>query len=147
MGQFRNAGQTEAIQVFANQVFDSFDIVLGLCFELGDPLDVGVTEIRGDIAQGDSVVRAQFGASKALVNQTNNPLNFDVDTGTIEARFGKVKPEVRDSRVVATIKWTEWLRGKGHVSILAVFSPSRGGAPPLHSVEFVPHMLPFVLAE
>jgi hypothetical protein len=106
---------------------------LGRRFEFGNSGDIRVPKTGGDIAKSELFVGAQFRAKKSFVDEANNPLNLDVNTRSIEPRLGQMLADFSHRRVIATIKGAEWLRRKGHASILAVFSPTHGFAPPSHS--------------
>ena len=136
MSELGNSRKPQSLKVLSHKVFDGFDVVLCGGFEFRDSLDIRVAKVRGDVAKRNSVLGAQFGAAEAFVDQSNDPFDFDMNPCPIESRFGQVEADFRDRRMVTTIKWAQRLRGKGHISILAVFSPSRRGAPPVHNGQF-----------
>ncbi|MEY3310122.1 MAG: hypothetical protein RL107_258, partial [Actinomycetota bacterium] len=132
MRQFGDAGQPKAFEVFSDEEFDGFDVVMRRCFELGNASDIGITEVRRDIAQGDALAVTQRRTKEALVREADQPLDFDMNPRTVEPRFGQVLTNLGNRTVVATIQRTERLGRKGHDSILTVLSPRDVCAPPFH---------------
>jgi hypothetical protein len=132
VGQFGEPRQADFVEVFADEIFDRLDIVLGRRLELGNPRDIGVPKMSGDISKTEPFVGAQFRSEEPFIDESNNPLNLDVNARTVEPGLGQVFADFGHRRVVATIERAERLRGEGHTSILAVFSPTHGFAPPSH---------------
>ena len=80
------------LQVFADQVFDSLDVVAGDGLELAQALDVLGAEIAGERAQVVALrVRQRRCAwQDRVVKQENQPLDFDVHARAVQARLGQV---------------------------------------------------------
>ena len=130
--QLGDAVETQSGKVFTNQVLHRLHVVTGHGLEFGDARDIGVTEVRRHIAQREALLRRELGTKETLIRETNQPFDFDMDTSAVESRLRKVFADFGHRRVITTIERTERLRRKGHVSILAVFSPGGGGNQALH---------------
>ena len=51
LGEFGEARQPQPFEVFANQIFHRFDVVLSSRLELGNPRHIGVSEVGRDLTQ------------------------------------------------------------------------------------------------
>ena len=107
------------LQVFADQVLDSLDVVAGDGLEFAQALDVVGTEIAGQCAQVVALrVRQRRGARQdRVVEQENQPLDFDVHARAVQARLGQVVRQRRGHRAIATVQRAERLTPARQVRI------------------------------
>ncbi|CRH64782.1 Uncharacterised protein [Chlamydia trachomatis] len=93
-------------KVFADEVFDSFHVVTCNSFEFTEALDVVGGKIAGQCAQvvALSVGQDRRARKDAVVEQVDQPLNFDVHARTIQAGFGQVIRKRCNGCAVATVK-------------------------------------------
>ena len=108
-----------SLQILADQVLDSLDVVAGDGLELAQALDVLGAEIAGERAQVVALrVRQRRGARQdRVVKQENQPLDFDVHARAVQARLGQVVRQRRGHRAVAAVQRAERLTPARQVRI------------------------------
>src|SRR5690606_34813022 len=94
----------------AHQVLNSLDVVTRGRLDLGEPVDLGLAEVGGELPQRTLVLLAQrIDAEQAQLGLEDQPLDFDVHTRTVESGFREVVADRRDRGTVPPVEWADRL--------------------------------------
>ena len=80
--------------------------MLGGCLGLGESGNVGIAEVGDDVAQflGLRLEHRSTRAEQVAICQVNQPLDFNVDAGAVEAGLAQVFAEFAHRGLVSAVK-------------------------------------------
>ena len=111
MGELGDGVEAEGRQAVAHQVFEGLDGVLGDGFLLGEPVDLGLTEVAVQGAQALLVgIRQGARLEERAVGERDQPFDLDLDAGAVQTRLREEVGEAGDGAAVATVEGAQGLR-------------------------------------
>ena len=115
-GEMRELGdriETQARQPIAHEVLDGLHVVPGDGFLLGEPVDLGLAEVA---VQGAEVLLLSLGErgrpEERPIRERDEPLDLDLDAGSVQSCLGEVVGELADGGEVAAVERAQRLRGE-----------------------------------
>ena len=114
MGELGDRVEAEGCQSVAHEVFDGLDVVAGDRLLLGEPVDLGLTEVAVQGAQALLLgIRQRRRPEQTAVGEEDDPLDLHLDARPVEARLGEVVGQARDGGAVAPVERAQRLRRQG----------------------------------
>jgi hypothetical protein len=113
IGELGEVAQADRCELVAHKVFDRFDVVSSYGFAACKIVNVVVVEFGDDCPQLPNLVSGEAPRPKQLVfGEVNEPFNFDLHTGTVQARLTEVLTEGCHLGLVSPVEGTEGLDAK-----------------------------------
>ena len=117
MGELGDRIKPQGCQPVAHEVLDGLHVVACDGLLLGEPVDLGLSEVAVEAPQAPLLSRRQRRRpEESTIRERDDPLDLDLDPGAVESRLGEVVGEAGDGGAIAPVEGAQRLgrQGGGH---------------------------------